>query len=55
MKYKYKEIKKLLEKLGVRKATVQDDVNRWILKERREQIEELIWNIINSLLKEGKG
>ena len=49
-----KEIKRLLEELDARKAMGPDEVNGWILKECREEMEEPIWEIINSSLKEGK-
>ncbi len=49
-----KEIKRLLEELDTRKAMGPDEVNGWILKECREELEEPIWEIINSSLKEGK-
>ena len=48
------EIKDLLEKIDTRKAMGPDGVNGWILKECREQLEEPIWDIITSSLKEGK-
>uniref|UniRef100_A0A0P4VWZ9 Reverse transcriptase domain-containing protein n=1 Tax=Scylla olivacea TaxID=85551 RepID=A0A0P4VWZ9_SCYOL len=48
------QIKKMLEELDVRKAMGPDHINGWILKECREQMEEPIWDIINSLLREGK-
>ena len=48
------EIGKLMEKLDVRKAMGPDGVSASTLKECREQVEEPIWNVINSLLKEGR-
>ena len=49
-----KEIKKLLEELNTRKSMGPDEVNGWILKECREEMEEPIWEIINSSLREGR-
>ena len=48
------EIGKLLEKLDVRKAMGPDGVSGWALKECREQLEEPIWDVINSSLKLGQ-
>ena len=48
------EIKKLLEELNTRKAMGPDEINGWILKECKEELEEPIWEIINSSLTEGK-
>ena len=48
------EIRKLLEKLDGRKAMGPDGVNGRLLKECGEQMEEPLWDIINSSLREGK-
>ena len=48
------EIKKLLEELNTRKAMGPDEINSWVLNECREGLEEPLWEIINSSLKEGK-
>ena len=49
-----KEIKKLLEELNTKKAMGPDEINSWVLNECREGLEEPLWEIINSSLKEGK-
>lgn len=43
-----------MEELGIRKAMGPGEVNGWILKECREEMEEPIWDTINSFLKKGK-
>lgn len=51
---KKQDIKNLLETLDVRKAMGPDGVNGWILKECKEELEEPVWDIINTSLKEGR-
>ena len=49
-----KEIRRLLDKLDVRKAMGPDGVSGWVLKEYKEQLLEPIWEIITSSINEGK-
>ena len=44
------EIKRILEKLDIRKAMGSDAVSNWILKECREELVEPVWDIISTSL-----
>ena len=45
-----KEIKRILEKLDIRKTMGPDGVLNWILKECREELVELVWDIFSTSL-----
>ena len=48
-----KEMKRIFEKLDIRKAMGPDGVSKWILKECREELVEPVWDIISTSLMEG--
>ena len=46
-------MKRIFEKLDIRKAMGPDGVSKWILKECREELVEVVWDIISTSLMKG--